>query len=54
MTYWKALERTDEPALVAAIDAAVDAKDAVEIDRLIAILLPPFLHADFEDARYHI
>lgn len=45
------LERTDEPALVAALDAAVDAKDAAEIDRLVEELQPPFFHAIFEDAR---
>lgn len=45
------LERTDEPALVLALDAAIDAKDAAEIDRLIQALRPPFLYAIFEDAR---
>ena len=45
------LERTDEPDLIAALDAAIDAKDAAEIDRLVGVLQPPFLHAVFEDAR---
>jgi serine O-acetyltransferase len=45
------LERTDEPALIGALDDAIDAKNAAEIDRLIGILQPPFLHAVFEDAR---
>ena len=45
------LDRTDDPVLVAALDAAIDAKDASEIDRLIEKLRPPLLHAIFEDAR---
>jgi serine O-acetyltransferase len=43
--------RTEEPALVAALDDAIDAKDAKEINRLVAALQPPLLFAIFEDAR---
>lgn len=45
------LDRTEEPALVAALDAAVEAKDSAEVDRLIRALRPALLHAIFEDAR---
>jgi serine O-acetyltransferase len=45
------LDRTDEEALTAALEAAIDAKDRAEVDRLLEALRPPFLLAIFEDAR---